>query len=454
MRVVERVKEDACAGYPTVREPRPHLNEMGGVSADAVLNSRKAGWFENAAIVKLNLILLLSMISSYATGFDGRSVLLPVTTSAGGQRSLEALRLCLPVLHFKEVLKIAPLVSIYNALYSTGAVAAAWITYGTFRMSNNWAWRIPSILQSLSSVLQILLCWCVEESPRWLVAKDRVGEAQGLITKYHAAGNTDDPFVALEIAEIREALRLEKEASESSSYLSFFQTQGNRHRFFIILAVGFFSQWSGNGLVSYYLTLILDSIGYKSEASQTLINALLQIWNLVWGIAFALIVNRFGRRVLFLTSTIGILLVYIVWTALEATYEKETDLTGAGSHGVAKGVLAMIFLYSFFFSIGWGPLQVTYVVEILPYNLRARGLVLYNLFVALALIFNQYVNPVGVTNSKWKSRLYNTGGKSLEETAALLDGEDAAEKLQENAKQVAEEIIIHVVGEKREGSEV
>ena len=64
----------------------------------------------------------------------------------------------------------------------------------------------------------------------------------------------------------------------------------------------------------------------------------------------------------------------------------------------------MIFLYNAAFAIGWGPLQVTYVVEILPYNLRAKGLVLYNLFVALALIFNQYANPIAVTNIKWKCK--------------------------------------------------
>ncbi|KAB2573501.1 Lactose permease [Lasiodiplodia theobromae] len=337
-------------------------------------------------------------------------------------------------------------------------------------MSNDWAWRIPSILQAASSVIQLLLCWCIEESPRWLVAKDRIESAHALVTKYHAAGNPEDPIVALEIAEIREALRLETEAAKTTSYLTFFKTAGNRHRFFIILAVGFFSQWSGNGLISYYLTLILDSIGYESEATQTLINALLQIWSLIWGVAFALVVNRFGRRVMFITSTVGILLVYIVWTALEATYEKETELNGQGSPGVAKGVLAMIFLYNFFFSIGWAPLQVTYVVEILPYNLRARGLVLYNLFVALALIFNQYVNPVGVTNSKWKYYVtydvwlfvelvvvyflfVETGGKSLEETAALLDGEAITEKLQENAKQAAEEITVHVFDEKRRQGE-
>lgn len=284
----------------------------------------------------------------------------------------------------------APLVSIYNSLYSVGAVSAAWITFGTFRMASSWAWRVPSILQALSSILQLLLCWRIEESPRWLIAKDRIEQAQDLITKYHAAGDPEDPVVSLEMAEIREALRLEAEAAQSTNYLTFFKTKGNRHRLLIVLAVGFFSQWSGNGLVSYYLTLILDSIGYKSEATQTLINALLQLWSLFWGIVFALLVNQFGRRTLFLVSTAGILLVYIgkcpaplahaqgtlmvgpVWTALEATYEKQTDLSGEGSHSVAKGVLAMIFLYNFFFSIGWGPLQVTYVVEILPYSLRAR----------------------------------------------------------------------------------
>lgn len=205
----------------------------------------------------------------------------------------------------------APLVSIYNSLYSTGAVAAAWITFGTFRMANDWAWRIPSILQACSSLLQVLLCYCIEESPRWLVAKGNTSKAREFITKYHAAGNSEDLTVSLELAEIREALRLEAEAAKSTSFLSFFSTKGNRHRFFIILAVGFFSQWSGNGLISYYLSLILDSIGYESEATQTLLNALLQIWSLFWGVLFALLVNCFGRRLLFLTSTIGILAVYI-----------------------------------------------------------------------------------------------------------------------------------------------
>lgn len=136
----------------------------------------------------------------------------------------------------------APMVSIYNSLWSLGSLVAAWTTYGTFRLGNDWAWRIPSLLQALSSVLQLLLYWCIEESPRWLISKEKDEEARRQIIKYHANGDEFDPIVPLELEEIRTALRLEREASQSTSYLSFSKTPGNRKRFWIILAVSFFSQ--------------------------------------------------------------------------------------------------------------------------------------------------------------------------------------------------------------------
>jgi MFS family permease len=77
----------------------------------------------------------------------------------------------------------APMVSIYNSLWSLGAIVAAWTTYGTFRIMSTWAWRIPSILQALSSFVQILCFWWIVESPRWLVSQDRCDEAQAIITR-------------------------------------------------------------------------------------------------------------------------------------------------------------------------------------------------------------------------------------------------------------------------------
>jgi hypothetical protein len=79
---------------------------------------------------------------------------------------------------------------------------------------------------------------------------DRDDEAREIITKYHANGNPQDPLRGIEMEEIREALRIDRGISQNTSYLSFFRTKGNRLRFWLILTVGFFSQWSGNGLIS------------------------------------------------------------------------------------------------------------------------------------------------------------------------------------------------------------
>ncbi|KAH6981464.1 putative sugar transporter [Ilyonectria destructans] len=405
---------------------RPHTD-----TAAIGPNASTFSWLKNAGIVKLNLILILPLISNYATGFDGSmmngcSHLIrglfqqPRLNAIQNVGQLVALPLCAitcdrfgrqPSLIFsacillvgvilqaaaqntgmfiaaRGILRIglalnitaAPLLLLEPAYPRQQGPSAAWITYGTFRLNSEWAWRIPSLLQGLSSIIQILLCWLVEESPRWLMSKDRDEEARKLITKYHVNGDDTDAIVNLEMDEIRTALTLETHAHNITSYMSFFQTKGNVHRFFIILCVGFFSQWSGNSLISYYLTLILNSIGYRSQETQTLINALMTLWGMIWGLFFSAFINRFGRRTLFLTSTIGCLCVYVTWTALDATYEKQTALDGEGCYGIAKGV--------------------TYVIEILPFNLRARTLVLYNLFVALALIFNQYAN-IGVILSE------------------------------------------------------
>jgi hypothetical protein len=49
---------------------------------------------------------------------------------------------------------------------------------------------------------------------------------------------------------------------------SLFTTPGNRKRMRIIIALAFFSQWSGNGLVSYYLNKVFDGIGITNKTTQ------------------------------------------------------------------------------------------------------------------------------------------------------------------------------------------
>jgi hypothetical protein len=80
-----------------------------------------------------------------------------------------------------------------------------------------------------------------------------------------------------------------------------------------------------------------------------LINGILQVYNLGTAYMGALVVDKAGRRVLFLTSTAGMCVSYAIWTACAATYAKSyTEVDAAGfpigaNTGAGNGVLAAIF---------------------------------------------------------------------------------------------------------------
>ncbi|MCJ1478046.1 hypothetical protein MMC13_006721 [Lambiella insularis] len=94
---------------------------------------------------------------------------------------------------------------------------------------------------------------------------------------------------------------------EGNSWTELWWTKGNRHRFVVLITAGFFSQWSGNGFVSYYINIVLKQIGITDSTTQQLINGILQIVNFVVALTMCFFVNKIGRRKFFLTSTAGML---------------------------------------------------------------------------------------------------------------------------------------------------
>ncbi|KAJ1306558.1 hypothetical protein OPQ81_007559 [Rhizoctonia solani] len=329
----------------------------------------------------------------------------------------------------------APLTALYNSLWFSGQIVAGWSTFGTFRIPNDWSWRIPSALQGIASVIQLLFVWFIPDSPRWLVSVGRDQEAREVLKKWHAGGEENNGLVQFEYQEIKNAIAAESKI-DRSAWIDLFRTPGNRRRMRIILAIALFSQWSGNGLISYYLERVLSGIHIESSRDQTLINGCIAIWNLLWAAGAAMFVDRLGRRKLFLTSNIGMLLGFSMLTTCAGIFET-TRASRAG-----HGVIASLFLYQAAYAIGYTPLLVSYTVEILPFFLRAKGLAMMYLFVTAALIFNQYTNPIALEALKWRYYLVytvwlvfelafiyffavETRNRSLEETAALFDGDAA-----------------------------
>lgn len=119
------------------------------------------------------------------------------------------------------------------------------------------------------------------ESPRWPISMDRSEEARRILTKIHGGNDDNSPLVNYEMIEITSTLKAEAEANSSAGYIDMIRTPGNRKRLFISISLGFFAQWAGNGVVSYYLALVLDTVGVTSVTNQTLISACLQMWNLI-----------------------------------------------------------------------------------------------------------------------------------------------------------------------------
>ncbi|THH09760.1 hypothetical protein EW145_g1772 [Phellinidium pouzarii] len=334
----------------------------------------------------------------------------------------------------------AQLTSLYMCLWYSGSIVAAWSTYGSFRIKNSWAWRLPSLLQGIPAFLQIFLVLFAPESPRWLVSKNRETQALSTLAYYHADGNEQDPLVQYEYQEIRAAYELDRTIATNVGWKSLYKTPGNRRRMRIIIALAVFSQWSGNGLVSSYLSKVFNAIGITDSLTQLLINGILQIWNLAVSMSSAFLVERIGRRILFIASCIGMLVFFTTQTVCSAVFAKTQNESAAHS------VIAFIFLFSAAYDIAFTPLIVSYTVEILPYNIRSKGLDVSNFIASIAIIFNQYINPIALEHIAWRYYIVyccwlvvelgfcwlyvvETKGLSLEETAALFDGEDAVEQI-------------------------
>jgi hypothetical protein len=178
----------------------------------------------------------------------------------------------------------------------------------------------------------------IPESPRFLVAKDRHEEALEILIKYHAEGDRDSAFVAAEYQQIRETIRMEIEGTKTP-WKELVNNSVNRRRVFIAACVGLFSQWSGNGLVSYYLSKILATVGITDHRTQNEINLGLSCWNLVTGITGALLTRILPRRRQYLISYSGMTILFGCWTAASAVYAQNHD-----NHSAAIGVVALIFI--------------------------------------------------------------------------------------------------------------
>ncbi|OBZ67386.1 Lactose permease [Grifola frondosa] len=289
----------------------------------------------------------------------------------------------------------APLTSLYNSLWYSGNTIASWTSFGTSKINNEWCWRIPSIVQGFPSVLQVFLVLLAPESPRYLVAAGKEKAALHTLAYYHADGDENDALVQYEFEEIK---------AESGSTAK--QHPARHHR-----VPGDMESDMGG-------------------------------WRLFHGgppRSAPPVLDERGRDVVCFTMQ----------TVCSAQYALH------GNNAAAHAVIAFIFLFYAFYDVAFSPLIVSYTLEILPYSLRAKGLNVFSFAISIALIFNQYVNPIALKKIAWKYYIVyccwlvfefvflyffivETKNHTLEETSALFDCEALQELQQATARVIAE----------------
>ncbi|KAH7469678.1 hypothetical protein FOMA001_g14004 [Fusarium oxysporum f. sp. matthiolae] len=325
--------------------------------------------------------------------------------------------------------------SLYQTSWYIGAILAACVTFGTFSIPSEWAWRIPSLLQAAPAMLPITCVFLLPESPRWLIANGRSEEAKALLVKWHGNGDEDDELVKLEFIQMRNVI--EAEVSNETGWKDLLTSPGNRKRVFILACLGCFSQWSGNGLVSYYLVRVLETVGVTDARERNIFNGCLMIFNWLTSVASAFLTAYMKRRTQFLLSVGGMLGIFAFQTLCAGLFNEDHN-TAAG-----KAVIAMLFLFYFFYNLAFNALLYSYPVEILPYPIRAKGFSLLMFFGKASNFINTMVNPIGLQALAWKfyfvyiawlaiefaivwKFFIETKDPSLEAIAAVFDGHSPA----------------------------
>ncbi|PSK41777.1 High-affinity glucose transporter [Elsinoe australis] len=278
-------------------------------------------------------------------------------------------------------------------------MAVYWIDYGFSFVNADYAWRIPVILQMVILFPMLILLFLVDETPRWLVSHDRHDEAKEVL--YRLKGHEmDDIDIRAMLEDIIRTVNVEKTLGAGTwrDLLKNDAIQSQR-RFLIACGIQAFQQLGGiNAIIYYSGTLFQESIGFDSKTSSLMAGAL-QTWFFLASFIPWVLIDRVGRRPLFLSMISVMAAVMAVQAAL--IYQVQYDTSISRTAGI--GAAAMLFVFQGAFTIGFQATVWVYPTEILPLRLRQMG---SSISTATNWIMNYMIvqiTPPAIANIGWRT---------------------------------------------------
>ncbi len=210
---------------------------------------------------------------------------------------------------------------------------------------NAWRWMLG--VEALPAIIYTFLTLIIPESPRWLLSKNRLGQAEAVLKMIDAKANVSEQIQILE------------ESERTSKSVSIYERQ---FRFPLVLAflIAFFNQFSGINAFLYYAPRLFEEAGL--ENSTALLSSIgIGVVNMVFTLLGMFLIDRLGRKRLMLIGSVG----YLVSLSLAACAFL-FKWNGAV-------VPPFLFLFIAAHAIGQGTVIWVFISEIFPTQVRASG---------------------------------------------------------------------------------
>ncbi|MCJ1304603.1 hypothetical protein MMC08_007416 [Hypocenomyce scalaris] len=314
-----------------------------------------------------------------------------------------------------------------------GVAVAYWVDYGMSFVNNAAQWRFPIALQVFFALSTIGFISFLPETPRWLVSHDRRDEAQAIMTRLHIH---DSPGTAeRELLEIDTALadeRLAQAKLGGKGPIATIFTMGEQ-RFFYRTMLGVWSmvmqQLTGINLITYYAPYIfIKSVGFSQRLS-SLMSGILSLEYYLATLIPIFIIDKVGRRPLLLFGLVGMCICMFILAG--------TTSVSAFGPGIAATVA--LFVYDFFFGVGWIPGAWLLTSEYAPLTTRSQTAALGTSATWIFTFLVAEITPVAITNIGYRTYIIfgvfnlawipiiyffypETKGKSLEQIDLLFTG--------------------------------
>jgi hypothetical protein len=109
---------------------------------------------------------------------------------------------------------------------------------------------------------------------------------------------------------------------------------------------------------------------------------------------------------------------FTLWTIMAALYENHNQAQGFGI-----GQIVFVWIFGIFYSIGFSGLLVAYTLEVLPFHLRAKGVMIMNITVQAILAISAQTNPIAIENLPhgWNFWLFYTVRSTLLKPSDVFD---------------------------------